>query len=283
MQAVATHSAAPAVTIYNGIPTVLSTNIADVFGKRHDHVLRDIESILKTTPEERLNNFIKINIEKPANLGNGVVKYRAYALTKEGFTFLAMGFTGTKAAQFKWAYIDEFKRMEEALRAPTDQSALITTTEQYEIRKAIKSRAKNSSVHYQTVYNALYDYFKIASYKDLRHDQMKAALALIETCTLKPQLPAPKIPEGSIVIDEVMAERIVVFIYYWRYLFRDDLNLFLALLRRVKSPLAAHFWEAVNDLGLGFMEEALAKQGYSVKDLDCYKSWASHQPKRLTA
>lgn len=62
MQAVATHSAAPAVTIYNGIPTVLSTNIADVFGKRHDHVLRDIESILKTTPEERLNNFIKINI-----------------------------------------------------------------------------------------------------------------------------------------------------------------------------------------------------------------------------
>ena len=283
MQAVATHSAAPAVTIYNGIPTVLSTNIADVFGKRHDHVLRDIESILKTTPEERLNNFIKINIEKPANLGNGVVKYRAYALTKEGFTFLAMGFTGTKAAQFKWAYIDEFKRMEEALRAPTDQSALITTTEQYEIRKAIKSRAKNSSVHYQTVYNALYDYFKIASYKDLRHDQMKAALALIETCTLKPQLPAPTIPEGSIVIDEVMAERIVVFIYYWRYLFRDDLNLFLALLRRVKSPLAAHFWEAVNDLGLGFMEEALAKQGYSVKDLDCYKSWASHQPKRLTA
>jgi toxin-antitoxin system, toxin component, bro family len=167
--------------------------------------------------------------------------------------------------------------------APLARSALITTTEQYEIRKAIKSRAKNSSVHYQTVYNALYDYFKIASYKDLRHDQMKAALALIETCTLKPQLSAPAIPEGSIVIDEAMAEKIVVFIYYWRYLFRDDLNLFLALLRRVKSPLAAHFWEAVNDLGLGFMEDALAKQGYSVKDLSCYQHWASQQPKRLTA
>ena len=194
-----------------------------------------------------------------------------------------MGFTGEKAQAFKWAYIDAFNRMEEALRAPTEQSALITTTEQYEIRKAIKSRAKNSSVHYQTVYNALYDYFKIASYKDLRHDQMKAALALIETCTLKPQLPAPKIPEGSIVIDEAMAEKIVVFIYYWRYLFRDDLNLFLALLRRVKSPLAAHFWEAVNDLGLGFMEEALAKQGYSVKDLECYQHWASHQPTRKAA
>ena len=162
-------------------------------------------------------------------------------------------------------------------------SNTLSSEEQYEIRKAVKSRAKNSSIHYQTIYNALYDYFKIASYKDLRHDQMKAVLALIETCTLKPQLPAPAIPEGSIVIDEAMAEKIVVFIYYWRYLFRDDLNLFLALLRRVKSPLAAHFWEAVNDLGLGFMEDALAKQGYSVKDLSCYQHWASQQPKRLTA
>lgn len=162
-------------------------------------------------------------------------------------------------------------------------SNTLSSEEQYEIRKAVKSRAKNSSIHYQTIYNALYDYFKIASYKDLRHDQMKAALALIETCTLKPQLPAPTIPEGSIVIDEAMAEKIVVFIYYWRYLFREDLELFLALLRRVKSPLAAHFWEAVNDLGLGFMEDALAKQGYSVKDLSCYQHWASQQPKRLTA
>lgn len=191
---------------------------------------------------------------------------------------------GTAAFRFRVKVTDEIlPAIRRTGRYETSQSALITTTEQYEIRKAIKSRAKVSSVHYQTIYNALYDYFKIASYKDLRHDQMKAALALIETCTLKPQLSAPAIPEGSIVIDEAMAEKIVVFIYYWRYLFRDDLNLFLALLRRVKSPLAAHFWEAVNDLGLGFMEDALAKQGYSVKDLSCYQHWASQQPKRLTA
>ncbi|WP_165653784.1 Rha family transcriptional regulator, partial [Sutterella wadsworthensis] len=160
MQAVATHSAAPAVTIYNGIPTVLSTNIADVFGKRHDHVLRDIESILKTTPEERLNNFIKIDIEKPANLGNGVVKYRAYALTKEGFTFLAMGFTGTKAAQFKWAYIDEFKRMEEALRNPP-KPEYISVEHRWAIQKAVGRKARGQSVNYQTVYRALKDHFKV--------------------------------------------------------------------------------------------------------------------------
>lgn len=205
-------------------------------------------------------------------------------VTESGLYALIFGSKLESAKRFKrWVTSEVLPAIRRTGRYETDQSALITTTEQYEIRKAIKSRAKNSSVHYQTVYNALYDYFKIASYKDLRHDQMKAALALIETCTLKPQLSAPAIPEGSIVIDEAMAEKIVVFIYYWRYLFREDLELFLALLRRVKSPLAAHFWEAVNDLGLGFMEDALAKQGYSVKDLSCYQHWASQQPKRLTA
>lgn len=155
----------------------------------------------------------------------------------------------------------------------------ITTEEQYQIRKAIKARAKNSAVHYQTVYNALYDYFKISSYKDLRHDQMKAALALIETCTLKPQLPEPELPAGAVVLEEDMVRRIVTFIYNWRYLFRDELKLFLQLLYRVQSPLAPMLWEAVNDLHLSFMEDALAKKGFSVKDLDSYKSWASHQPK----
>ena len=273
----------PVVTIVNGQPTTLSTDVAYFFEKPHNDVLKAIRAILSKLPEDRLGNFSQTVVTRANPSGGAPIQSKAYRLTRDGFTFLAMGFTGEKAQAFKWAYIDAFNRMEEALRAPTEQSALITTTEQYEIRKAIKARAKNSSVHYQTVYNALYDYFKIASYKDLRHDQMKAALALIETCTLKPQLPAPKIPEGSIVIDEAMAEKIVVFIYYWRYLFRDDLNLFLALLRRVKSPLAAHFWEAVNDLGLGFMEEALAKQGYSVKDLECYQHWASHQPTRKAA
>lgn len=272
-----------AFKVIEGRPVTSSRIVAEYFGKKHSDVVRAVVNTIAAKPElEASRNFAQWS--EDVEIGSGAKRtVVGYWMDRKGFSILAMGFTGAKALEFKCAFYDQFERMEEALRAPTDQSALITTTEQYEIRKAIKSRAKNSSVHYQTVYNALYDYFKIASYKDLRHDQMKAALALIETCTLKPQLPAPKIPEGSIVIDEAMAERIVVFIYYWRYLFREDLELFLALLRRVKSPHASHFWDAVHDLGLGFMEDALAKQGYSVKDLACYQHWASHQPKRLTA
>ena len=256
---------APESPLFVAVDICSSLGYANSSKAIKDHV--DPEDLIKSEIIDKLNRIQTVN-----------------CVNESGLYALIFGSKLESAKRFKrWVTSEVLPAIRRTGRYESAQSALITTTEQYEIRKAIKSRAKNSSVHYQTVYNALYDYFKIASYKDLRHDQMKAALALIETCTLKPQLSAPAIPEGSIVIDEAMAEKIVVFIYYWRYLFRDDLNLFLALLRRVKSPLAAHFWEAVNDLGLGFMEDALAKQGYSVKDLSCYQHWASQQPKRLTA
>lgn len=283
MNAVKTRTTAPAITVCNGLATVLTTNISAVFEKNHRHVLRDVEDIIQRTPEDRRGNFIPVELERPSNLGKGIVKYKAYALTKAGFTFLAMGFTGEKADKFKWAYIDEFDRMEQALRAPSDQSALITTTEQYEIRKAIKARAKNSSVHYQTVYNALYDYFKIASYKDLRHDQMKAALALIETCTLKPQLPAPTLAEGSVILSAQEAEALLTFIYYVRFLFADVFGKLDGLLRIVDSPLAGSFWDAFHEVSWGRILEILAKHGHDINDMPCYQHWSSCQPKRKAA
>lgn len=283
MNAVETRATAPAITICNGLATVLTTNVAGVFQKAHKDVLEAVETIIQRTPEDRRGNFIPVELERPSNLGKGIVKYKAYALTKAGFTFLAMGFTGEKADKFKWAYIDEFERMEEALRAPSDQSALITTTEQYEIRKAIKARAKNSSVHYQTVYNALYDYFKIASYKDLRHDQMKAALTLIETCTLKPQLPAPTLAEGSVILSAQEAEALLTFIYYVRFLFADVFGKLDGLLRIVDSPLAGSFWDAFHEVSWGRILEILAKHGHDINDMPCYQHWSSCQPKRKAA
>lgn len=150
-------------------------------------------------------------------------------------------------------------------------SNTLASEEQYEIRKAVKSRAKNSSIHYQTIYNALYDYFKIASYKDLTKGQLQAALTFIHTCELKPQLPQPEIPEGALVLEGFEAERIAHFVYYWRYLFRPDLELILRLLQTVNSPKAAQFYEAVTELHLPLLEMTLEKHGYSIKEMSCYK------------
>lgn len=205
-------------------------------------------------------------------------------VTESGLYALIFGSKLESAKRFKrWVTSEVLPAIRRTGRYESAQSALITTTEQYEIRKAIKSRAKNSSVHYQTVYNALYDYFKIASYKDLRHDQMKAALALIETCTLKPQLSAPTIPEGSIILSDKDAEALLTFIYYVRFLFLNVFSKIYGILRIMDSPFAGKFWDAFNEVSWWRILEILAKHGHDINDMQCYQHWLAQQPKRKAA
>lgn len=109
-------SAVPVVNVIDGIPSVLTTNIAEVFGKEHKHVLRDIENILLSLPQERRCNFNETQVERVNNIG-ATVRTKAFRLTRDGFTFLVMGYTGEKAARFKWAYIDEFNRQQALLES----------------------------------------------------------------------------------------------------------------------------------------------------------------------
>lgn len=273
-----------AFRVVEGRAVTSSFKVAEYFGKKHSDVVRAVDDLIAKNQElQVLRNFARYSETVSLNDKGATRKVPAYWMDRKGFCLLAMGFTGAKALEFKCAFYDEFERMEEALRAPSDQSALITTTEQYEIRKAIKARAKNSSVHYQTVYNALYDYFKIASYKDLRHDQMKAALTLIETCTLKPQLPAPTLAEGSVILSAQEAEALLTFIYYVRFLFADVFGKLDGLLRIVDSPLAGSFWDAFHEVSWGRILEILAKHGHDINDMPCYQHWSSCQPKRKAA
>lgn len=273
-----------AFRVVEGRAVTSSFKVAEYFGKKHSDVVRAVDDLIAKNQElQVLRNFARYSETVSLNDKGATRKVPAYWMDRKGFCLLAMGFTGAKALEFKCAFYDEFERMEQALRAPSDQSALITTTEQYEIRKTIKSRAKNSSVHYQTVYNALYDYFKIASYKDLRHDQMKAALTLIETCTLKPQLPAPTLAEGSVILSAQEAEALLTFIYYVRFLFADVFGKLDGLLRIVDSPLAGSFWDAFHEVSWGRILEILAKHGHDINDMPCYQHWSSCQPKRKAA
>ena len=156
MNAVETRATAPAITICNGLATVLTTNVAGVFQKAHKDVLEAVETIIQRTPEDRRGNFIPVELERPSNLGKGIVKYKAYALTKAGFTFLAMGFTGEKADQFKWAYIDECGRMEKALSGEGGPD-YIDEAQQREIQRAVGRRAAGIGKNFSLIYGALKD------------------------------------------------------------------------------------------------------------------------------
>lgn len=84
--------------------------VAEYFHKRHDTVIRAIEN-LNCSKEFNRHNFAEITYTDSRGR-----KQPEYLMTKDGFTILAMGFTGAKAMQFKEAYINAFNKMEHLLK-----------------------------------------------------------------------------------------------------------------------------------------------------------------------
>lgn len=114
---VATISATPDLKIIDGQITTTSQQIAAHFNKVHRDVVRAIENI-ECSAEFRLRNFAQSSFEAEMPNG-GKRKHKSYRLTRDGFVFLAMGFTGKDAAQWKEAYITAFNKMEAELLART--------------------------------------------------------------------------------------------------------------------------------------------------------------------
>ncbi|XRJ96633.1 Rha family transcriptional regulator [Latilactobacillus sakei] len=87
-----------------------SLQVAEVFEKRHDHILRDIDSIKEDVP-----NFGEMFLEgvEPDSYGRD---RKVIYMNRDGFTLLAMGFTGKKALNFKLKYIEAFNQMESEVK-----------------------------------------------------------------------------------------------------------------------------------------------------------------------
>ena len=96
----------PDVTIENGRAVTTSVAVAEFFRKMHKDVLRKIET-LECSEDFNERNFTPVTYTDAKG-----EKRPMYQITKNGFVFLVMGFTGKKAATFKEAYIAEFDRME---------------------------------------------------------------------------------------------------------------------------------------------------------------------------
>lgn len=111
-----THETGKLVSIQNNQVVTTSLQIADAFGKLHNEVLKSIRA-LECSELFRAGNFTLSRYTRKN--GNITKSYPMYYLTRDGFTFLAMGFTGKIAARFKEAYINAFNEMEERLRGVT--------------------------------------------------------------------------------------------------------------------------------------------------------------------
>lgn len=105
------------ITLDNsGQPVASSRDIAEHFGKEHKNVLQSIENL--TAENSALTQmFFKTSYTS----GTGKA-YPMYLMNRDGFTLLAMGFTGKAALEWKLKYIEAFNAMESELRS--QQTAL---------------------------------------------------------------------------------------------------------------------------------------------------------------
>ena len=96
--------------------------VAEHFGKRHDAVLRKIESLIENDLTQNCGECFKKTYYKDSSGKNNT----KYLMNRDGFTFLVMGFTGKKANQWKWDYIRAFNAMEQIIREKSTSTWLET-------------------------------------------------------------------------------------------------------------------------------------------------------------
>ena len=98
-----------------GTPVTDSLKVAEVFGKRHDNVLKSIRNICRPQNVGEQTEQSRWFYESSYIDTNGV-KRPMFVMNRDGFSLLAMGLTGAKAMQFKVGFIEQFNAMERVVR-----------------------------------------------------------------------------------------------------------------------------------------------------------------------
>lgn len=89
-----------------------SRKVAEVFEKRHDHVLRDLDDLKEGITQNWGDLFYETTYIHEQNKQ----EYREILMNRDGFSLIAMGFTGKKALGWKLKYIEAFNKMEEEIK-----------------------------------------------------------------------------------------------------------------------------------------------------------------------
>lgn len=144
------------------VTIVTSLDVAETFEKEHRRVLQDIRE-LQCSEEFRLHNFVQSFYINAQNK-----KQTMYLATRDGFTLLAMGYTGEKAIKFKEAYIKQFNAMEKALFDRIKEREKGIAVRQA-LTKALQQSSENDRMNghaYSTYTNLIY---KSIFGKDAKH------------------------------------------------------------------------------------------------------------------
>jgi Rha family phage regulatory protein len=127
------------VEIKNNRVVVSSLQIAEHFDKEHKNVLRLTSSLLSSSNSGRLSkHFFKSNYTDDKG-----EKRPMYLMDRDGFSLLAMGFTGDKALKWKLDFIDAFNAMEQEIQHKEYQASLAKSSENALLRKKVEQLKKD--------------------------------------------------------------------------------------------------------------------------------------------
>lgn len=229
----------------------------------------DPEDIIKQEITDKLNRIQVVN-----------------CVNESGLYALIFGSKLESAKRFKrWVTSEVLPAIRKTGRYEAQET--ITPAEQRAIQREVAIRAHKTASNYRTIYRAIKARYQIARYDQLPRTQLEDCLDFIREVELDvPEVPHTTrpddggcphcglhpIPAGSIVLSAREAENLRTFVYYWRYLFREDLETVLKLMRLLQSPFAPRFYEAVTSMNIGSIEALLERNGYSVRQLSCYRA-----------
>lgn len=145
------------LNVVDGLPVVSSLALADNFDKPHNRVLDSIREIYGDLSEDVRSSNFRLSQYDGQTPNGGKRKYPMYLLTRDGFTLVAMGFTGKKALAWKVKYIQAFNEMEMELAKMTSPKR-----ESKALGRSIKSlpAANEKSIH-------LFDRLHLSPYEKL--------------------------------------------------------------------------------------------------------------------
>lgn len=177
----------PVVHLHSGRPATTSLDVARYFGKRHDHVLRDIDELLSQLPENSLQpNFGETFQAQETPIGRK--QTRMFTIYRDGFMLLVMGYNGKKALAMKLAYIDAFNRMEAALAekaALPPEDAPITPADQSVLQAIVRAKVEAIPADqrgkglYPQIWSRFNNHFRLGSYKQLPQCRMADAVTYL--------------------------------------------------------------------------------------------------------
>lgn len=155
-----------------------SREVAEMVGKRHDHLIRDIKGyieVLEENPKLGTRNFF----EESTYITNQNKIQPCYLLTKKGCDMVANKMTGSKGVMFTAMYVDAFHKMDEHIK---QQAQISTPTSQLEAIKMFVQIQEEQQAFNQRIENEVTGIRNIVGIetKNWRNDTNKILSAIAQ-------------------------------------------------------------------------------------------------------